>query len=228
MRKKVLLIGFLITLFLFLSILAIGAIMDSKRQDNIDLQFEGMYKDINDIQQMTLMSEVYGQSMACIAFKTKLQELDKKVWNMGIKLEQYRVASEEFQKNPYYLDQKKTFNENELTYMTILTKIKSTCEYHQPVISFFYKNADECQKCDSQSFVLTDVNEQLKENVSIFSFDMDLNISTLNLMTEYYKIDQYPCIVIDEVPYCGIRDKNFILKKICEDENISGCSEILK
>jgi len=57
---------------------------------------------------------------------------------------------------------------------------------------------------------------------------MDLNISTMNLLNEYYKIDQYPCIVIDEVPYCGIRDKNFILKEICEDENISGCDEILK
>jgi len=47
-------------------------------------------------------------------------------------------------------------------------------------------------------------------------------------LNEYYKIDQYPCIVIDEVPYCGIRDKNFILKEICEDENISECNEILK
>ena len=123
MRKKILLLGLLITVFLFVSILLIGSLMNDKREEKIDTQFQSMYRDIDDIQKLMLMSEVYGDEMACIAFKTKLRELDKKIWNMGVKLEQYRIASEEFEKNPFYLEQKKIFNENEMIYLTLLTKI---------------------------------------------------------------------------------------------------------
>jgi hypothetical protein len=227
-RKKVILIGFLITLFLFISIIFLGAILDKKREERVDFQMQNIYKDMEDIQKLMLMSEVYGNDMACLAFKQKLKDLDQKTWTLGMKIEQYRIATEEFSKNSYYVDQKKLFNENQLIYLTLLTKIKKQCDYHQAIISFFYQNSADCKKCDDQSFVLTDINDLYDEEISIFSFDLDLNISTVDLLKQYYKIDQLPCVVINEKPYCGIQDKKFIEEKICETTNLSFCNNVTK
>ena len=133
----------------------------------------------------------------------------------GQKIDQYRVASEEFNKDPYYLEQKQLFNENEMLYLMLLQKVKSECTTQQPIVMFFYQNSEVCRKCDDQSFILTDI-KKADDSVAVFSFDTDLNITTVKLLTQYYEIKEFPCIVVNDAPYCGIQDKNFIIEKICK------------
>ncbi len=206
-----------ITILLLGGILLIGKQFDNSRQAYINGEVQKMYNDINDIQTFFLMSDTYGNGMACLAFRNKLRDLDKSIWNLGVKLDEYRAASEQFQTDPFYIQQKKIFNENEVVYMMLLTKLKKTCNYgDQVVVSYYYKNASACPKCDDQSFVLTDINHDLGSQVSIFSYDEDLGIQTINLLTQYYNITQYPCVVIEEHPYCGMQDKKFILEHVCK------------
>jgi hypothetical protein len=124
------------------------------------------------------------------------------------------VATEEFQKDQFYLDQKKKFNENQILYLLFLTKVDKECALNQDIVTFFYRNSEDCRKCDDQSFVLTDIKEQLENNVSIFSFDMDLNITNIDILAQYYEVDELPCTIINEKKYCGIRDKDFIMGKL--------------
>jgi hypothetical protein len=149
------------------------------------------------------------------------------MWNLGLKLDQYRVASEEFIKDPFYKDQKMVFNENEVFYMMLLQKLKRACNYDETVIAYYYKNSDDCSKCDDQSFILTDINEDLDDELSIFSYDTDLNLTTLRLLVEYYNVTDYPCVVIEDQTYCGLQDRQYILDKICESNaNSSACTNI--
>lgn len=221
--KQILIAAFFITAFLFVSILLISNLFDDKRQEYIDEQMQKTYNQLNEMQLYLLLSETYGNEMACLAFEKKLRDLDTHLWNLGRKIERYRSASEEFTKDPYYLEQKKVFNENEIFYLLLLTKLKRECDLNQVIISFFYINSADCRKCDDQSFVLTDLNRELDEEIAIFSFDLDLNLTSLNLLTEYYNISEYPCIVIDEQPYCGMLDRSFIEQRICEVSNVSIC-----
>ncbi|MBN2458819.1 hypothetical protein JXB28_00915 [Candidatus Woesearchaeota archaeon] len=212
-KKSIFLIALLITAFLLSTILLLGDFLNNERKSNVEERME-IISDLNDIQTFSLLSDVYGNKLACLAFKSKLADWDKTLWNLGLKLEQYRVATEEFQKDPFYIEQKKKFNENELLYMAFLTKAKNECNLTQNIISFFYRKSELCKKCDDQSFVLTDVKRMLEDQVSIFSFDSDLNITSVQLLERYYEIDQYPCIVINEEKFCGIQDRNFILDKL--------------
>ena len=91
-----------------------------------------------------------------------------------------------------------------------------------PVVLFFYKK--ECTKCDDQSFVMGDINRKIDDEISIFSFDTDLNLTTVNLLNEFYGIDQYPCLIIEDKKMCGMQDKDVIINTICEYTNISLCS----
>ena len=213
LKKNLFIVAFVITVFLLSIILIIGSVLNESRKTSVTDQMQ-IITDVSQLQTYSLMTDVYGDKMACLAFKSKLSEWDKSLWDLGIKLESYRTATEEFQKDPFYIEQKQKFNDNEVLYLMFLTKVKKDCNLTQNVISFFYQNSQDCKKCDDQSFILTDIKQDLGSNISIFSFDEDLNISNTNILTDYYEIKEYPCIVINEEKYCGIRDKNFILSKL--------------
>jgi hypothetical protein len=189
--------------------------MNNSRKEYVTEQMQ-IITDVSELQTYSLMTDVYGDKMACVAFKQKLQQWDKSLWNLGLKLESYRVATEEFEKDPFYIAQKNKFNENEVLYLMFLTKVKKECQLNQDIISFYYQNSYDCKKCDDQSFILTDIKQELQENVSIFSFDADLNVSNSKIMMDYYGIKEFPCIVINEQKYCGIQDKKFIMQKLKE------------
>lgn len=226
-KKMILFLAFVITLFLLSTIYLIGDFLASKREVRINELSNDMFQSLNEMQTFMLMSEIYGDEMACLAFNSKLHELDKSVWDLGIKIDKYRVASEEFQKDPFYLLQKNQFNEKEVFYLMLLSKIKKHCNYNQAIISFFYRNSTVCAKCDDQSFVLTDIKKSANNEVSIFSFDVDLGLPAINLLTQYYKINDYPCLIMDEKRYCGMQDKNFITNKLCGASNstLSICTD---
>jgi hypothetical protein len=222
--KTVLIAAFFITIAIFLSFIALGNAMDNEREQFINEETQKTYNSLNEMQTFLLMSETYGDRMACLASENKLKDLDETVWNLGIKLDQYRSASEEFVKSPFYKEQKVTFNENEVFYMMLLQKLKTTCSYDQVIMAYFYSNKEDCPKCDDQAFVLTDVNDDLDQEVSIFSYDTDLNITTVTLLQEYYNVTELPCVVIEGEAFCGIRDRTFILEQICMDApNSTAC-----
>jgi hypothetical protein len=213
LKKSLFIIAFLITVIIFATIIILGEIMNKDRKDYVDEQMQ-IITDLNELQVYALMTDVYGDKMACVAFRKKLEQWDQSLWDLGSKLEKYRTATEEFQKDPFYLEQKKKFNENEILYLMFLTKVKKDCKLDQDIITFFYQNSADCSKCDDQSFILTDIKMDLEENVSIFAFDKDLDLTNTNILLEYYDIKELPCIVINEVKHCGIRDKNFIMNKL--------------
>ncbi|MFT4308859.1 MAG: hypothetical protein ACMXYL_00015 [Candidatus Woesearchaeota archaeon] len=215
-KKGLFLTALLITLFLLSTILLIGSLLSDKREETIREQMHELQESIREIQTFFLMSEVWGPEMACLAFRERVTEMDKTIWSLGQRIDQYRIASEEFFRDPYYFEQKRIFNEHQLVYLTLLTKLKQECGYDQVIISFFFQYETECPRCDDQSFILSDINRELGEEVSIFSFDTGLGIKGIELLADYYDIDELPCIVIEETTYCGLRSKRFIMERICE------------
>lgn len=219
-KKYVALVSLIITMIILFSLLLLGSFFDKKREEYVSEQFHKMNDDFNDIQILFLMSDIYGDEMICLALENKITDLDMNVWVMGEKLDKYRAATEEFQKSEYYKDQKKIFNENEASYFLLLKRMIEKCNISKQILLFFYRNSEDCKKCDDQSFILSDINEiddkKGGQEIAIFSFDMDLNLSTINILSEYYKTKNLPCIMLNDETYCGIQDKNFIMQKICE------------
>lgn len=219
LSKKIFILAFLITLLLLAIVILLGAMLNLNRKDYVTDQMS-IIKDLNELQIYSLMTDVYGDKMACLAFQQKLAEWDDSLWDLGLKLDSYRVATEEFEKDTFYLDQKKKFNENEVLYLLFLTKVKKECSINQHIITFFYGNSKDCKKCDDQSFVLTDIKEEKKDRVAIFSLDTDLNITNIHILREYYNINKtdLPCIIVDEKATCGIQSKQEILQQICKKD----------
>jgi len=70
--------------------------------------------------------------------------------------------------------------------------------------------------------VLSDIKRDAEDQVLIFSFDMDLGLTTLNLLAEYYGLDAYPCLVIGEQRHCGMQDREFIVQQLCASDPAAG------
>ena len=218
-KKYIALVSLIITLIIFVSILAIGVVFDNKREDYINKQFEKMANDFNNMQTLFLMTDTYDNEMICLALENKLKDLDRSVWDIGQKLDNYRAVTEEFQKSDYYKEQKILFNENEVFYFLLLKKMIEKCNISKEMVLFFYQNSADCRKCDDQSFILSDINDiddkKGDNEIAMFSLDTDLGISSIDILSKYYEISSLPCIVVDGDTYCGILDKSFIMEKIC-------------
>jgi len=218
MKRLLLLTSFIITLFLFMTIIFIGSLLNNKREVVLDNQFSKMSKDFDNMQLLYMLSESYGNDMVCLAFESKLRELDSYIWKLGDKIDRYRIATEEFTKDEYYVEQKKIFNEGELYYFLSLKGMVTRCNLTKSNILFFYKNSKKCNKCDDESFVLRDIRNLDSgddREIAIFSFDSDLKLPSLQLMETYYNIEEYPCIVVDEVKHCGMKSKDEVMKYVC-------------
>lgn len=230
LKKNIALLAFAITLLMLSGVIFAGMFLNDKRQQYINSEVQRMYNDFNSMQTLSLLVNNYDDEMVCIAFESKLKELDSYIWKLGEKIDQYRIATEEFQKDKFYLEQKKTFNENEVFYYLLMKRMVDTCNITKEPMLFFYQNSVDCKKCDDQSFVLSDINEMDDKKggnqVAIFSFDVDLNISSIKVLNQYYKIEEYPCIVFSNgEKMCGMQDKDRILKKMCAINPILGvCS----
>ncbi len=224
--KRLFLIALLITVLILMSIIFVTKLLDTKREAIIDERLDQLLSDYRDTQTIMLLSETYGEDFLCIGLKTKLEELDKSLWQAGSKIEEYQEASSTFVKNQDYIRQKRMFNENEIYYLSLFKNFQERCQWDAKIVFYFYRNAQDCPDCDGQSFVLTDINQDIDKDIAIFSFDTDLGLQSVDVLMDYYGINvtSLPCVVIDEKPYCGIHNKDEILNLYCKGMDTAYCA----
>lgn len=105
----------------------------------------------------------------------------------------------------------------------MLKNMKQWCTFNQTTILYFYKKKEDCPDCDAQAFVLTDLNKEIDPEIAIFSFDSDLGLPSIETLERFYKIDSYPCVVVENSTYCGIHNKDKMVELLCDHNNISIC-----
>ncbi len=97
----------------------------------------------------------------------------------------------------------------------LLTKrISDRCKQNTVTILYFYKNADICDDCVKQGYVLDALHQQYP-TLRIYSFDAGLDSSTVRALLTVYKVsDSVPSLVINgktENGYISLDDIKKIL-----------------
>ncbi len=227
-KKRIFLTGFLITLVMLLTILFSNIFLGELREEALLDQMDSVVRDYEEIQTLMLMADFFGEESTCVAIRSMLSRMNEELWDLGLKIDQYRQATEEFSTAPFYEKEKARFNQRAALYYTLLKRLDDTCETDHTLMSFFYRDEDECPDCDAQAFVLTDIRLQLEDegrsdDLALFSFDMDLDLPTIDLLRQHYNITHYPCMVIEDDTYCGLRNKDEVLELLCEHSNGTIC-----
>jgi len=222
--------AFVITSIIFGAILFSNSVMNNTREDSVAERMNSVIKEYEDMQTVLWMSEFLGENATCVAMQGMITQMNKGLWELGSKIDQYRQVTEEFAEDPFYIQQKAEFNRREVLYLSTLEGMKERCSINQTIIAYFYRKKELCPDCDAQSFVLRDIKNDLSnmdktEELAIFSFDADMGIVPVDLLAQYYNISQYPCVVIEGKSHCGLYDKSELMGLICKTSALSTCPE---
>jgi len=208
--------AFVITILLLLIIYSVNVFLNSKREIAVSADMDEAVETMEEMQALTQLMNMFGENATCMTLKSQLRVLDKQTWKLGDKIESYRQLSQEYMSDPYYLQQKRKFNRQEVLYLSLLEQIRDKCDLNQSIILYFYRNGRICTQCDQQSFVLTHINQKMDEEVAVFSFDSDLDLPSVNVLTSNYNITEYPSMVIEGETYPGLRDSPEVERILCE------------
>lgn len=227
-KKTIFLKGLTITSFIFIIILLLNQVMDNQREDFVLDRMNKLIVEYENMQSLMIMSDYLGENAACGALKKQIQIMNIDLWELGAKIDQYREASQDISRDQFYIDQKVTFNRREVLYYSLFKKLKESCDVNQTIISFFYKKTETCPDCDSQSFVLSDINNDLtlmgkQDEIAIFSFDADMGLPGVEFLISYYNITEFPAIMINNNIVVGLKDKAEITKLLCNESKLSIC-----
>ena len=116
--KKILWMGLLITSLIFITVLFSNFFVDDEREKIVLERMDKIVGDYEEMQSLLLMSEFFGEEATCDALSSMLYNMNKELWELGLKIDSYRQVTEEFMRDPFYLDQKKKFNRKEVLYFT--------------------------------------------------------------------------------------------------------------
>jgi hypothetical protein len=224
-KKRIFGVAFIITVVLLSGILFSNVLLNDKREDVVLERMNAMIKEYEEMQTLFFLSEYFGEESTCLALESMLSSMNKDLWDLGVQIDEYRQASEEFTRSPFYVDQKKTFNQRAVLYFSMLKRLKDMCNVDQAVVTFLYKNSEDCPRCDQQSFVLSDIRHDLEKEkrgseLALFSFDVDLNLPSIDLLVKFYNVTEYPCVIIEDTPFCGLHDKNEMKEIICNNASL--------
>jgi len=121
----------------------------------------------------------------------------------------------QYDKNdPAILEIKKSYTLLEIRHYLRMKTINSACSANCTLILFFYSNTNSKEESEKQGFVL-DYLRSKHENVKIYSFDYDLNISAIETLKELHSITITPSTIIEGKVYAGFHDKEE-LEKVLE------------
>ena len=215
--------AFLITVIIFLSVYSLNLYLNSQRENVLDDNMAEIIDNFEEVQALTDLMKVYGGNVTCLALESRLKLLDTQIWKLGDKIENYRQLSKDYMNDPYYQTQKEKFNRQEVMYYSILKEMQSSCNTNQTYILYFYAKGETCSKCDDQSYVLNYFNQRIDPELAVFSFDTDLNLPSINMLKSIYNVTEYPCVVIYDTTYCGLRDKDEVQGILCSKRNLSIC-----
>jgi len=218
-KKGLFVKAFLITLALLISIYSLNLYLNSEREKYLDERMNSVVDDFEEFQALSNLMNVFGENATCLTLNSQLRLMDTKIWALGEKIENYHLISKDYMNDPYYHQLKEKFNRQEVIYLSDLKEMKRRCGLSQLEILYFYRRAEDCPACDDQAYVLNYFNQYIDPEVAVFSFDADLNSSSVGVLQGIYNITEYPCLVVGERVACGLQDKNALEIVLCTESN---------
>ncbi len=223
---KVLIQAAVLTVAIFTSIYALNMIMESEREKVITERMDEIISDFEELETTTYLMEYMGEKSrnnTCSVLMKELEYLESKLWKLDVKIRNYREVTQNFMNDAFYIQEKKRLNRREIIHLTLLERMRTLCKFNHTVILYFYGECGRNRLCDEQGFVLSYINQKIDPEISIFSFDTDLGLTSVNALIEFHNITMLPCVVVEGDAYCGLHDNAEMTEIICEHGNVSIC-----
>jgi len=224
--KRIFIQAGLLTIMIFVSIYALNMAIEGEREKAVTNRMNDIISEFEEIETTAYLMEYMGEehrNNTCEVMKKEIDYLEGKLWKLDIKIRDYREITKDFMNDAFYIQEKKKLNQREIIHMTMQKKMMNACQAKYITILYFYGECDKNKQCDEQGFVLSYINQQVDEEISVFSFDKDLEIPAVSALMELYNVTKMPCVVVEGDTYCGLHNKDEMIDIICLHGNVSFC-----
>lgn len=190
--------AFVITLLIFSTALFLSNYFGQKKMNELKNIESRIAVDILASEtQFSLLSE-----LSCRDISSSL--LSKELATLGDKLsytEQNRGSDDS-----EVVNLKRYYSLLQIKDFLLMQKINGRCGGQTLSIMYFYSNKDnKCEDCEKEGFVLTKLRQEYPE-LRVYSFDYDLDLSTLDTLKSIYNIeDKQPALLVNDRVYYGFK-----------------------
>lgn len=224
--KDVYILAFFITFGIFLLGLLLGFVIEGKRVMLVQEKNQEQKIDFSSAQLQYQFLQQLQNNKNCPALFTAFYDNLKDLEETRIRLEQYdRKAT--LDKKSFELLQREYFLA-EMRYWLLASDIKQICDFDVVTALYFYSDEDSCDTCENQAFVLSYLKSLFGDKLLVFSFNAQIDHEPLiDLLKTAHNVTVYPSVVVDAVTYNGFRDKDLLLKDVCQQlkEKPDSCLE---
>ena len=187
------LMAFILTLSIFFLGIYFGSSMSNFKINQIDIFERDLARNylLYDIQNDLIGSD------PCSFINSTFVSQD--LFNVGRRLES--LEQERGKKDEDVISLKKYYTLLQVREYIFYKRVNKECSSDFTLNIFFYSNDPEkCGKCQDQGVILNYVREKT-EDLRTYSIDADLDMSVVNYLMQYYKVNTLPTVVINENVY---------------------------
>jgi hypothetical protein len=219
--KRILITALIITTMIFVSGVIVGINLNQQKVDIIYSSLIDVNRELENFQIETLFFKTFGENATCPLLNSRLSYINKQTNDLGNKLELYRGNTKE--KDDTYIKLRSEYTRITITYWLLAKEMRESC-HNTDYITTVYFFSENCADCDSQSFILTYYKEILGDKLLNFAIDTTYPEPSLEVLKNYYNINEYPTLVIEDNKYVGLVDKEKMRLIFCSHfGNLSIC-----
>ena len=85
-NKGIFIVAAAITIMLFVSVYSFNLFLNMQRERVIIDRMEDVLDEYQELQTLSLMSDVFGKEMTCLSLEKRLDYMDKTLWDTGVKI----------------------------------------------------------------------------------------------------------------------------------------------
>ncbi|MDP4012494.1 MAG: hypothetical protein Q8R00_02710 [Candidatus Nanoarchaeia archaeon] len=155
---------------------------------------------------------LYLEKGSCSVLEKTLEQNINDLENQRSKVEEYLKDSsrDEFRliEREYML--------SELRYWLLAKEAKESCNSDTVSILYFYSDIEgECNDCSAQGVILNYLKEKFKDRLLIFSLDINVEDSLLNILKKTENITVLPSLLVEDDKYEGLIEAEDIELIVC-------------
>ncbi len=211
-------LAFIITVSIFVTVIYLSNFFTTKKIESVQEMEDKMFTDILSLEtQFDLLEDLICED---ISEKSILSDQIPGIARKLSFMESHLGSDNEKVKKL-----KRRYSLLQIKDLILMKKIAKKCELKPIFILYFYSNdKKECNSCKKQGYVLQELLSR-HENLRVYSFDLDLNLSLVNTLLKIHNVKnkfQIPILIIENKVLNGFQDIEDILDnmpKLKEEED---------
>lgn len=206
MNKNLYLFAAILTTIVFLFGVFLGIEINVQQSEVLKEEFKETQMMIESANLNEILYDLSIKNETCNLSSGILEKLANESYATGIKLEKFEESKKIDM--PTYKNLKKDYSLMQTQHYIFTRKLKERCNFNYSIILYFYNS--KCDKCNDQGIILTDLKRKYANELMVFSFDADLDLSTMDTFKKIYNIEEFPTLIINEKKYGFLTNKEIV------------------